>query len=171
MKRRSIIAVVCFGIVIAACRKENPGAPAEQKSTPVPQFAYRLPASLQETEYSKFIPIDSANKMIGSYLYSINSSYNDSGLRSFTINADSLRSYLDNGDVNNIKLIFAHTLNYINAGYDGVNSGLESGALTIIIAGYDNSGNYVYKNGMVLDHLKPCPYTCPSGQATNDYLQ
>jgi hypothetical protein len=171
MKKKTIIAAVCLSIIIAACRKENPAEPAEPKSKPVPQTAYRLPSSLQELEFSKFIPLDSANKMIGSYLYSINSSYNDSDLRSFTINADSLRSYLDNGDVKNIKLIFAHTLNYINAGYDGVNSGFESGALTIIIAGYDNSGNYVYRNGMVLDHSKPCPYACPSGQAINDYLQ
>ena len=171
MKKKTIVAVVGFSVLIAACRKENPAGPVEQKRTPVPQIAYRLPTSLQETEYSKFIPLDSANKMISSYLYSINSSYNDSDLRSFTINADSLRSYLDNSDVKNVKLIFAHTLNYINAGYDGVNSGLESGALTIIIAGYDNSGNYVYRNGMVLDHSKPCPYACPTGQAVNDYLQ
>jgi hypothetical protein len=117
--------------------------------------------------YSQFISVDSANKMISSYLNSINYQHNDTELRSIIINADSLRSMLsattsEGGKIVNVKLMFAHTLNYINSGGKDQNAGYQSGALTLIIAGYDSSGKYLYipyKN-MVLDYSMPCPTNC-----------
>jgi hypothetical protein len=44
--------------------------------------------------------------------------------------------------------------------------------MTIVIAGYNNSGEYVYyNNNYVLDHCAPCPYSCPSGAAGSYLLQ
>ncbi len=151
--------------------------------------------------YSSFITSDVANQMISSYLYSIgggltsagassttlgssassgtsinaNGSVND--LKSFSIDADSLRAYLASGNIKSVKLIFAHTMDYINAGNQGIFSGMQSGAMTIIVAGYDVNGNYVYYSPggsggqYVLDHCVPCPYSCANGAAGGDLLQ
>ena len=171
MKNR-LFTALCIGLALTACNKENSGvAPSPRKSHVASGAAYRLPTSLADTANSKFIPVDSANEMISSFLYSIGSSGNDSDVRSFTVNADSLRNYLNNNDIKNVKLIFAHTLNYMHAGYYGQYAGYQAGAITIVIAGYDNAGNYIYHGGNVLDHVAPCPYSCPSGSAGNDLLQ
>ena len=62
--------------------------------------------------------------------------------------------------------MLAHTMEYINAGNYGVNSGYQSGELTLIVAGFDENGNYIYNNqNMVLDHAMPCPTYCPNGDA------
>ncbi len=156
--------------------------------------------------YSSFITTDVANQMIGSYLSSIGSgsglnsagaassssaanAYNGvagnsngpvNDLKSFSIDADSLRAYLASTNIKSVKLIFAHTMDYISAGNQGLFAGMQSGAMTIIIAGYDVDGNYVYytpggANGQggqyVLDHCSPCPANCPPGTAGGDLLQ
>lgn len=168
MKNRLFIAM-CLGIAIVACHKEN------SENAPSPAHTHstkRLTTSeVMDTLSSAFITPAVANTMISSYLYSINSSVNDTDIHSISVNADSLRALLSNTSITNVKLIFAHSLNYINAGNTGQYAGYQAGALTIIIAAYDNSGNYVYYNGNVLDHLAPCPYTCPIGNASNDYLE
>ena len=120
---------------------------------------------------SRVTPQVEGNSMINSYLNSINSSYNDSDLRSFTVNADSLRAYLaSSAAIKSVKVIIAHTQDYMNAGYTGQFAGYQAGALTIIMVGFDDVGNYVYYNGKVLDHAMPCPYTCPPGAAGGELL-
>jgi hypothetical protein len=109
--------------------------------------------------------------MIGSYLSSINSSANDTDVRSFSVDADSLRALLDQTGIKRVKIMFGHTMGYINSGNYGHYAGFQSGALTLIIAGYNAAGNYVYYNGMALDHCMPCPYNCPSGAAGNSLLE
>lgn len=175
MKNKLFISL-CLILTIAACRKDNPTVtPANDtsKTTVTTQHgAGRLPASMADTESSKFIPMTVANQMINSYLSSISANTNDTDVRSYSINADSLRAFLDNTSIKNVKLILAHTMNYINAGHYGVPAGYQSGAMTIIIAAYDESGNYIYYRGNnVLDHVAPCPYSCPPGQASNSLLQ
>jgi len=125
--------------------------------------------------FSQFIPIDSANTMLGSYLNSVNSLVNDTDLRSVIINADSLRRMLNDsslGKIASVKLMFAHTLSYINGGGANQYCGYQSGALTLIIAGYDNAGNYLYyPANAVLDFDAPCPANCPpTGSASGDIL-
>lgn len=119
------------------------------------------------------IPVDSANKMITSYLTSIGGvNSTQQNLYSLIVDAGSLRTYLSNPNIKNVKLMFAHTLEYINAGNAGQNCGYGSGKLTLIIAGYDGSGNYVLdtKNG-VEDNLQPCPHNCPtSGTAASNTI-
>lgn len=122
-----------------------------------------------------FINLDSANKMLLSYLNSINYTQNDSDLRSIIIDANALRAYLNSEQGQNItkmKLMFAHTLDYINNGGQNQNAGYRSGELTLILAGYSGAGNYIYYTGnKVLDHGTPCPTICPtSGTAVSDTL-
>jgi len=124
---------------------------------------------------SQFIPVDSANKMIGSYLQSVNAFATDSALDCIIIDADMLRAYLDdscNGKISSVKLMFAHTLEYINNGNGGVYCGYQPNALTLIIAGYDIQGNYIMANGnSLLDNGVPCPSLCPkSGSASNNMV-
>jgi hypothetical protein len=118
------------------------------------------------------IPVDSANKMIGSYITSLNGNTGNQYLYSLIANAADLRKYLnDNPSVTNVKFMFAHTLDYINAGYGGQNSNTKAGAFTIVIAGYDANGNYVIGANGVMDRLSPCPNTCPStGTASSNTL-
>lgn len=124
---------------------------------------------------STFIPIDSANKMISSYLTSINDNQNDSSLRSLIFNADSLRAMLNdttNGKIAKLKVMFSHTLSYINANGAGRPCGYTSGKLTFILAGYNCEGNYVlHPAGVVIDNGMPCPTNCPpSGTAAANLI-
>ena len=73
--------------------------------------------------------------------------------------------------------MFAHTLSYINSGGKDQYAGYQSGALTLVIAGYDSAGNYVFYYypkttcPMVKDHFQPCPDNCPQqGTASSDTL-
>jgi len=169
--KTKLIAALCLSIVIIACRKSNPEVePVTSKSLPHSHFAQRF-SDTTDTFNSRFISVNLANSMINSYLYSINYEYNDTDVRSFSVNADSLRSYLENSSIKKLKLIFAHTPAYINSGKSGEYAGYQSGAITIVIAAYDASGNYIYHNGQVLDYSAPCPYSCPSGSAGNNLLQ
>jgi len=121
---------------------------------------------------SQPIPIDSANKMITSYLTSINSAGTDTNLQSLIINADTLRAYLQDTSIKNIKLMFAHTLAYTNSVNKNVYCGYSTKALTLIIVGYDINNNYVYnQQGMVYDNCTACPTHCPeSGTAQINVL-
>lgn len=173
MKNKLTFALcLTIGIAIVACNKQHtPATPKTTTHSTLNQTpAYRLPADTTDT-MSSFIPISVANDMINSYLVSINGNANDSDLKSFTVNADTLRAYLSNTSIKRMKICLAHTKAYINEGYYGVNAGYQAGAITLVFAGYDVSGNYVYNNGMVLDHCVPCPTNCPSGQAGGNNLQ
>ena len=174
MKRTLIIAVVCLGAAIAACNKEK----SDKSVTPTPQVrtsatpnAHYASKTTDDTSgNSIFISKDAANQMISSYIYSTNST-SETDTKSFSVNADSLRAYLADGNIKNVKLIFAHTSEYMNAGNTGLYCGTQAGAITIVIAAYNASGDFVYHNGCVLDHVLPCPSSCPPGQAGNDLLQ
>jgi hypothetical protein len=132
--------------------------------------------------FSTFIPKDSANKMIQSYLNSIgdsaSTSANDSDLRSLIVDMKVLGDYCKQTSSAGfkpvkMKLMFAHTLDFVNSGRGNQNCGYQSGKFTLVVALYDSVGNYVYMNGnSVLDHLQPCPTNCPtSGSAASNLLQ
>ena len=117
------------------------------------------------------IPVDSANKMIQSYLGSINNDASD--LKSLIFDADSLRALLNNQpQIKKVRLFFAHTLSYINSGGQDQPCGYQSGALTVVMGGYDVNGNYLYyPAGRVPDTGIPCPTSCPTtGEAASDLL-
>ncbi|WP_118973941.1 hypothetical protein [Taibaiella koreensis] len=119
-----------------------------------------------------FISIDSANKMLGSYLFSINADAdNNSNVQSFIMDADAIREYLSDPAIKKVKIMLAHNLKYINEGNSGVNCGYKSGGLTVIMAGYDAQSNYIFAPGnKVMDNSVPCPSICPSNGTASDML-
>lgn len=169
--KKKVFSIFCLAIVIAACKKDNSSVSNTKQAVGSVKHAYGRQFVDSAAAGSLFISQDVANKMISSYLYSINSPLNDSDIRSFSVNADSLRAYLADTTIKNVKLMFAHTITYINAGYEGQYAGYQSGALTMVIAGNTIGGTYVYYNGLVLDHLSPCPYNCEIGAAGGYLLQ
>lgn len=167
--RREIFVVLSIVFAMTACSK---GKSDETSAQQVSVTSVTPHLAKKDSSGSLFIPVDTANIMISSYVKSLNSQQNVNGenLKSFSIDADSLRALLANENIRNVKLIFAHTQDYINSGNFGVFSGLQSGAMTIIVAGYDANGNYIYLGHSVLDHAVPCPYNCPPGIAGGDLL-
>ena len=169
--KNTLLMLTGISLFFAGCNQPPANNTREKK------HKYRMSA-MTNPSYSRYIPVDSANKMISSYLNSINYQQNDTDLRSLIFNADSLVAYLTTAKLANVKLMFAHTLDYINNGGQDQYAGYQSGALTLVVAGYDTSGNYVYysypgtNTKMVLENSMPCPINCPtSGTAANDLLQ
>lgn len=125
----------------------------------------------EEIPYSSRIPIDTANKMIQSYLDGINYTVNTEETRALRYNADSLRRYLKDPAIKQIKFMFAHTLAYANSPDGNKRPDSNTHVLTMIIAGYDDQGNYIYSDNMVYENAEPCPNRCPTeGPASKDLL-
>lgn len=123
-----------------------------------------------------YIGKDTANKMIQSYLTSIEGDTTQlqaPNLHSLIVDADLMRHYLSNPEIKNVKVMLAHTLGYINSGHGGQNAGYKSDALTIVMAGYDKAGNYVFHAiDRVPNHATPCPRNCPdAGTASQSLLR
>lgn len=165
---KPIIAIAAvLGIFFVACNKKEAEAPKPQNHD-LSAMERKYPA---DEVFSRYIPMDSANKMLSSYLNSINANNNDSDLRAIIYNADTLRDYLSNASIKYVKFMLAHTLEYINEGHANQKAGYVAGNLTIIIAGFDEQGNYIYNKGnLVPDHGMPCPESCPTGAAGGNYL-
>lgn len=128
-----------------------------------------------DTAFSKPITIDSANKMIQSYLVSINPTDNPNAIKSLIFDASVLRDYLNNdqdGEITHLKMVFAHTLDYINSGHYGQRPDSNQQALTLVLVGYGADENYIYHDGnLAFDFCQPCPRECPTaGSAANDLL-
>lgn len=126
--------------------------------------------------YFKPVTIDTANRMIMSYLNSINYGVNTEAPRSLIYDADTLRDYLNDttkGKIRYVKFMFAHQLDYINSGHEGQRPDSNTNAITMIIVGYDQNNNYVLnRNNMVYDHFEPCPRNCPTyGTAAYNIIQ
>ncbi|RKR80695.1 hypothetical protein BDD43_0827 [Mucilaginibacter gracilis] len=166
MKKRNGLIAVALGFSLLGCT----GRPAKSKG---------IALSIADTlswSYPDLMPIDSANKMLGSYLNSINYQSNDTDIQSVIFDARLLRNYLntifDSGNITNVKMMFAHKLSYINSGHMNQPAGYHSNALTIIIAAYDSSGNYrFYPGNYVIDKGLACPTNCPpTGSASSSLL-
>lgn len=108
---------------------------------------------------SPFLKPDTANIMIESYLQART---NTEDLKALIVDAEALRYYLSNPAIKHVKLMFAHKMSYVRDGGQGVYGGLNSNALTIVIAGFDAANNYIYSDqGAVMDFCLPCPVQCP----------
>ena len=149
----------------------------QQVSTKRMTIADTITASI-DTEFSRPINIDTANRMIQSYLTAINNTVNTQEIKSVIYDADVLRAYLDQHvgtdmkRIEKIKFIFAHSLDYVNSGNEGKRPDTNSHALTLVIVGVDKDGNYVYtKGGQALDFAQPCPPRCPvQGNSSSSLL-
>lgn len=137
---------------------------SDSQSTPLAQ-------KLLSNDPSSFIPVDSANKMLESYLGSINYPQNDSAVISFTFSISELRRLLDSVDhpdsLKDIQIRLAHSLEYINSGHQNMNAGYNKNALRLLISGVDTKGNTILLNNQVMNHSIPCPNSCPPGTAAN----
>jgi hypothetical protein len=124
---------------------------------------------LVSNQSSSFIPVDSANKMVTSYLASINHPQKDSAVLSFTFSASELRRLLDSVDhpdsLKDVQIRLAHSLDYINNGPHGTPAGFNKNALRLLISGVDYNGNTILLNNEVMNHSMPCPNSCPPGTA------
>jgi len=121
-----------------------------------------------------YIPIDSANKMISSYLNSIHYQNNDTDVRSFIVDANALRCYLNSEEgqhVSNLKISLAHNITTTYSVDSNVNCGYNGKHLTIVITGFDTLGNYViYPRGLCYDRTQCKPSYRISGNAANDLI-
>lgn len=164
MKRHSTTIVITMLICLAiACTKKNTSPDVKPRNLNEHTMAYASGGA-----DSPFICIDSANKMLNSYLNSANAT----DVHSLIIDGQALRYYLLDTSIKRVKLMFAHRLSYINNGGLNQNAGNRYDAITIIVAGFNANNNYVYSAaGTVVDNAMPCPYNCPpSGTASSDLL-
>ncbi len=123
---------------------------------------------------NSYIPIDSANKMISSYLNSIQYQNNDTDVRSFIVDANALRCYLNSDaglNVSNLKISFAHNASTAYSTDSNINCGYNGKHLTIVISGFDTLGNYViHPKGLCIDRAFWRPKRPISGNASNDLI-
>jgi hypothetical protein len=158
MKNNLLFMAMISLLFIMACSKKN--STPDTNLTPQPQSNLSQYALMGLD--SPFISIDSANIMISSYLGSLSSTSTDA--KSFIVDADALRYYLNNTDIKHVKLMFAHKMSYVRSGHKNQPAGMNPDGLTIVIAGYGEDNDYIYSpQGAVMDFSQPCPYFCPEG--------
>jgi hypothetical protein len=121
-----------------------------------------------------YITIDSANKMVSSYLGSVGFPATDTAVRCFTYSAKELRYMLDSLPQSNtlvsIQIKMGHNLDYINSGHAGEFAGYNTEGITLLMVGVNAAGNYVYANSKVMNHGRPCPTNCPNGTAASPFF-
>jgi len=94
------------------------------------------------------------------------------GLKSLIMDADLIRDYLADSAIHEVKLMFAHTQSYIDSAGSGTPVGFVSGAITLVMAGVNTAGDYVFKPTELLpNRCLPCPLICPKGTASSSLLQ
>lgn len=160
--------VFVFALVATAliygCKKESDPQPNSGNTSANSSYSGSGGGfSLRGTDahFSASIAVDSANRMIQSYLYSINYPANDSGLRSLSFSADSLRAYLSDPAITDVKFMFAHQPGYMNSGHFGQFAGMNPAALTVVIVGVSDDSKFILnKHQEVFEHLSPCPVYC-----------
>lgn len=114
-----------------------------------------------DVEQRTFIEKDQANRMIGSYLKSIDYPEKDNQVRSLSLNADSLRLYLQDTSIKKIKVIVAHNMDYILSGFEGKVPAPGQFATTFIVVGINSFDKIVYSTvNRVMDNAAPCPQMC-----------
>jgi len=159
-----LAATAIFSMTILSCNRASvsqPGTDATMVTVPNTSVTHSN-LRLAGSDYSQPISIETGNKMISSYLQSVNYPYQDSAIRSLSFDADTLRAYLSNPSITTMKFYFAHQMTYIADGSNfGKYSGMRPGTLTIIAVGVNDAGAVVRNstNG-VYEHALPCPNNC-----------
>lgn len=159
----SVTAAIAICLFSACNRQASTDPMADTTPTTVPNRNISTSRQIL-APYSQPISLDTANRMIGSYLQSIGYPTVDTNIRSLAFNADTLRAYLADSRVTSLEFHLAHQQSYLNSGGTfGKNIGMSPGKLTIIAVGYDNQGAVVRNssNG-VYEHALPCPNNCPN---------
>lgn len=165
MKKTAIFLATAL-CTIVACTKQSaldPSKTTRLTGTNGPQaHGYgQTAARFSGPDYSQSIPVDTANRMISSYLNSVGYPTTDVALRSLSFDADTLRAYLANPNIVTVKFMLAHRQSYISSDGYGHSGGLKPNAITLIIVGMNAEDKYVLnKNNGVYDHMYPCPSNC-----------
>ena len=162
----SVAAAVTICLFAACNRQANSDPQSDTTPVTVPNKELSKANARQVgAGYSQPISLDTANRMISSYLRSVNYPVVDTAVRSLAFNADTIRAYLADPRITSLEFVLAHQQSYLNGGLDrfGKNIGMRPGALTIIAVGIDDNGNVVRNssNG-VYEHALPCPNNCPN---------
>lgn len=115
------------------------------------------------TTNGQAISVSTANGYIEDFI----DNFYDTGkvpVKSLIMDAGLLRSYLSDTTIENVKFMLGERTVDVN--------GTPTQTLTLIVAGYNQSGDYVLlPNNQILDNMAPCPTRCPStGDAANDYI-
>lgn len=164
---KKTISIFALMLSLASCQS------TEEQTTKTDDGAAKSVATLMSGT-SSFISVDSANKMLNSYLNSISYQTNDSDIRSMTFNAADLRRLLDSmqnsSTISEVQIKFAHKLKYINDGHGNQPAGYNKDALTLLLIGVNASGDYVNQATSIINHGRPCPNTCPPGTAGNPFF-
>jgi len=159
------LSAVAFCMVLSCNRQANTDPGADATPVKATSGVSNSNSRIVGAEFSQPISLDTANRMITSYLNSVNYPQMDTAVRSLAFNADTLRSYLNDARITSLEFVLAHQLSYLNGGSNrfGKNIGMKPGALTIIAVGLDNNGAVVRNssNG-VYEHAMPCPTNCPN---------
>lgn len=168
MTPKTTLLILALSCIVYGCTRTSQdrdlavhpnSSPAGQAFSGTAQPAMRLTGA----NYSQPISLDTANRMIGSYLNSVNYPATDTAIRYLNFDADTLRAYLKDTRIVTIKLIMAHQNTYVSvAGNYGKYTGLKPRALTAILAGVDENNSLIRNssNG-VYEHAIPCPDLCP----------
>lgn len=172
MKHTCLSFFILALLLVMACTKQSATVPIDTPSQGInsPQPLGYATARLAGPDYSQSIPVDTANRMLQSYLNSVGYPALDTALRSLSFDADTLRAYLQNPDIVTMKFMFAHKQTYINAGNYSKASGMNPAAITMIIVGLNQNDQYVRNNKAgVYDHLYPCPSECSGNSSAAIY--
>lgn len=155
-------------LTILSCKKDSDISQGTLFSaTPVQSISQHIMAGhtngrYSGSGYSQPIPVDTANKMVLSYLQGVGYPSVDTATRSMVFDADTLRAYLQNPNIATMKFMFAHKQSYMNSGNTGIGSGMNPEALTMVVVGLDENDQYILNpRGQVYDHLANCPIQCP----------
>lgn len=118
------------------------------------------------TPPTSFIDKDQANRMIQSYLTSIGYPAKDDEIRSWSVDAEDLRTYLSDPAIKKIRIYLAHDMDYILGGGEGQRPPAGMIVVTPILGGQDDAGKTVYRDiRMVMDNAAPCPQMCELSSA------
>ena len=150
--KNTLIAVlflcICF---IAACTKETgnlSNTPALQGNAANSSYIFgHSAARYAGSDYSQSIPSDVANSLVQSYVTSLPYPGINSALRTFNLDADTLRAYLQSHpEVGTLKFMLAHQTAYKNSGDYGKYAGMSATAMTMIVIGMNDNYSYVLNN-------------------------
>ena len=100
--KKTLLLFALTGLILSGCH-DNDNNPNKHC---IEVHKYHHPMGGSET-FCEYIPVDSANVMINSYLGSINQPQDSNNLHSLDYSADSLRAYLSDQRVTGVKFMFA----------------------------------------------------------------
>src|SRR4051812_12489483 len=109
MKQALLFATAALTLSFTACNRHEAVEPgATSVKTYTTNSGGNQMGRLTGQYYSSTICIDTANKMIGSYLQSVGYPQKDTSIRALSFDADTVRNYLADTSIKTLKFYLAH---------------------------------------------------------------